>query len=477
MTPVAKKKEEADAEVDTKIVGVMRSGDQIILPEGMSEDTAILWLQRKKEEEQREVAIHAQIPGYHPLDAAHAFNLALAELYGWTSLVPTPGFFGSTPPQMLSIVVDAEGTTRQIPWGRVKVPRITGFLNTSVAPGSNGKPAFTIGGTTKQKDMGQVGRIVAKTQELLREKSIYRGKAVRVTFDDDNPMIAPEFMDLRGVDQRGLVFSKAIEELVDTTLWTPIRNSDDARGMNIPLKRGFLLEGPYGTGKTLCARVTAELATRYGWTFIYLESVNDLKQALDFAQMYQPAIVFAEDIDRLDDGGRQEPFNELLNTIDGVEYKRSEIFTILTTNHVERLHKSMLRPGRLDVVIEVREPDAEAAARLLALYSGALLDPETDLTEAGRLFAGNSPAILNEVVQRAKLAALRRGGSLMLKGGDFETSIRSLEPQLRLMKGDAIQPRKSIEIAAAELGNALLGSATKDLQDQMSVIKEMIENR
>jgi SpoVK/Ycf46/Vps4 family AAA+-type ATPase len=72
----------------------------------------------------------------------------------------------------------------------------------------------------------------------------------------------------------------------------------------VPLKRGVLLEGPYGTGKTLTAFVTAKKCVENGWTFIMLDRVAALKEALTFARMYAPAVVFAEDIDRSVEGER-----------------------------------------------------------------------------------------------------------------------------------------------------------------------------
>lgn len=449
-------------------LSVERAGDKIILPDGMSWDEGIEWLKRKKDEAEREVAISAPISGYHPLDVAAAFHKALANLYGWTALIPTPGFFGSNPPAFMTIPTGPNGESIQVPWGRLKVPNIAGHLQTNVGAGLDGRPTFILSGTTKQKDMVQVDRIVKEIREVLLHSSIFRSKALRVEFDPDNPMRPPDFMDLTGINREGLVFSKWIEELVDTTLWTPIRETEAARRAHIPLKRGFLLEGPYGNGKTLCARVTALEAVQNGWTFIYIEKIQDLKQALEFARMYQPAVVFAEDVDRVDDGSRSDPFNEILNTIDGVEYKKSEIFTILTTNHVERLHKSMLRPGRLDVVVEVRPPDAEAATRLLRLYAGELLDPQTDLTEAGKLFAGKSPAILNEVVQRAKLANLRRGESPLLSGDDFLVSIRSLQPQLVLLEGEAEKTIPPVEKALEQVGKSM----TRELENRVAALED-----
>jgi hypothetical protein len=40
-----------------------------------------------------------------PLDGAYAFHRAIANKYGWSQGVPTPGFFGSKPPQMIGVQI------------------------------------------------------------------------------------------------------------------------------------------------------------------------------------------------------------------------------------------------------------------------------------------------------------------------------------------------------------------------------------
>ena len=67
----------------------------------------------------------------------------------------------------------------------------------------------------------------------------------------------------------------------------------------------------------------------------------------------------------------------------------------------------MLRPGRLDAVIDVLPPDAEAAEKLVRLYGGQAIPETEDLTEVGQTLNGVIPAVIAEVVKRAKLAQLR----------------------------------------------------------------------
>jgi transitional endoplasmic reticulum ATPase len=100
--------------------------------------------------------------------------------------------------------------------------------------------------------------------------------------------------------------------------------------------------------------------------------------------------------------------DEILNLIDGIDTKNSNIIVVLTTNDLDAINPAMIRPGRLDAVIDVTPPDAQAVEKLLRLYGGTAINPETDLTDAGRVLAGNIPAVIAEVVKRAKLAELRR---------------------------------------------------------------------
>src|SRR5262249_22003547 len=150
-----------------------------------------------------------------------------------------------------------------------------------------------------------------------------------------------------------------IQNQIDTSILVPIMHTKEVEAQKIPLKRTILLEGPYGTGKSLTARMAARVCEENGWTFILLDRVQGLRTALEFANRYSPAVVFAEDIDRISEE-RNDAANDLINTIDGVLSKSSKIMTILTTNFADKLDKAMVRPGRLDAVISLRAPSDAA---------------------------------------------------------------------------------------------------------------------
>jgi transitional endoplasmic reticulum ATPase len=432
---------------------IRREGQIIVLPEKMSYDDAIEWLTRKKKEEERAVDVRYEVKDALPLEGAYAFQQALERVFGWTDF-KKPGFFESGP-TALSLEVGF-GKTEKVVWGSFQVPGLDGFLSTGYGQNTAAElPFFVIEGQVKKKHEELVKQVAELTKKIIAEESIYRGKAISFVFSEKvNPVLhAPKFLDVSKVDPAQLIFPESIQKVVDHTLFAPLLHTQACREAKIPLKRGVLLEGPYGTGKTLTQSVTAKHATDNGWTYLYVEETKDLAKAMRFAARFQPAVISAEDIDRADkDGQRSDRMNTILNTIDGVEFKNCELITLLTTNHVEKISKAMLRPGRLDAVIPVRPPDALAVGRLIRLYAGKLILPEEPLGRVGTRLTGQIPAVVREVVERAKLAAVARTGSasFLLTGADLETAADGMLEHLRLMEERKVDERPD-RIKAAEM--------------------------
>lgn len=407
-----------EVKATVKDVDVERASvKQITIPKGMHLREAAAWLMRKDMEEDKEVEVYHEIDCF-PLDGCVAFRDALVDLYGYVQNADTPGWFKNNPPVMIGVPISAT-ETRQVPWGRVEVPGIEGFLSTGIKVTKAG-PRFLVTGTTKQRHLLEVNEIVDTVKNRLKSNSIYKGKAVRLDLswtrsgdparNFDPTGHAPKFsIPVDSVREGELIFSKEVERDINLGLFTPIEYPDACRKAGIPLKRGVLLAGDYGTGKTLTAYVTALKAVRSGFTFIYLSSVVDLAMAFQFAKQYAPAVIFSEDVDRVLGGqDRTEAIDAVLNSFDGVDSKHEEIITVLTTNHLDRLTKAVLRPGRCDTLVQVTRPDAEAASKLVKLYGRNLLAPETDYDAIGASLADHLPAEIREAVERAKLAAIAR---------------------------------------------------------------------
>lgn len=428
----------------TKFAEVERSGDKIYIPSDMTIKEARRVLAAKEEEEEQPVSLQETFPCFIA-EGLYAMASALDKKYGWFQQVTrrAESFFDSdTPPAMVSVATGPR-TTVQVPFGRFLVPSIPksdGYFQTSyeVKPGHMIK--FKLTAELKKKHSKQFHDLCAAIREELKTTSLYRGKAVSIKFrTDDGSLIKfpePEFPEISPLGENSMIFSKSIESALEANLFTPIKQSDQLRKYGIPLKRGIALAGPYGCGKTLVATRAKQLAVDNGWTFVFCTQAKDFSDCVKFAQNYQPAIVFCEDIDRETDGDRDEEMDRILNTIDGVDSKNTEIMLVLTTNEVQNIHPALLRPGRLDAVLTLDYPDAEAVGRLMRYYAGDLLPATENLTYVGDKLQGSTPAVIREVVERAKLAAisLNQTNPLVLSEKALIVSAETMQMHRRLLE-------------------------------------------
>lgn len=427
----------AKADVDFEIE---REGKVIKLPEKLSLRKAIEALERKEKDEEQIYAVHELIMA-SPYDAAVACVKAMRKLYGWASPETEilKGMFGQKverPPQMISVPIGhRDEDVVQVPMGAFKLPGVDELVNTTITMDPKNGPIYVIYGKVKKKFKDRVLELANETRRIVKEESIYRGKAIRLPVDSDGDFVAepPKFLDVSQVDD--LIFDDDIMDQINHSILAPIMFTSEVKKNKTPLKRSILLSGPYGTGKSLTARMTARVCEENGWTFVLIDRVQGLRVALQFANHFGRAAVFAEDIDRIA-STRDEAANDLINEIDGVLSKRSEVMTILTTNFPERIDPAMIRPGRLDAVISLRPPAYAAVERLIRVYAGKLLSKEEDIKESATALSGQIPATIREAVERAKLGMVWRRGD-KLTDGDLVVAARTMGTQLALLNKEA----------------------------------------
>lgn len=443
--------QELDNLIRQKVAGVEKSGEKLIIPAGWSAKQALKFLEERIAYEQEEVKVSETFDVF-PWDGAVALHRVLTEVYGWARAVPTPGFFGPKPPELQTVDLDWDKKIKVV-WGRIELPNIKGFVQTDYGQ-ANGRFVFQLAAVVKRESEETVQDLFSKVRAQINKESIYRGKAIKMRFRDDKgkqlPLPEPKFINALAVDEELLVYSDKVMRAIDTNLFTPIKRVNDCILNGISLKRGVLLGGVFGTGKTLGAFVAAKYAVEAGVTFLYVPRADELADAIMFAKQYQsPAcVVFCEDIDRVMDGERDVKMDDILNIIDGIDSKYSNIMVVLTTNNMERIHAAMLRPGRLDAVIEVTPPDAKAVQKLLRNYGKGVIAPDADLTAAGEALKGNIPAVIAEVVKRVKLTQLKfqpEGTRIAQVGGEAvceaaETLREQIDLLNRRINGEAPIP-------------------------------------
>lgn len=445
LTTDAGKKEADKKAFEHTEVAIERTGTKIILPGEpgpMSYDSAIEAIKRVKRDEETVFNLHETIEATPP-DGLYAFIRAMKEIYGWASPKPAEGFF-EHPPQMISLRIGPNiEDTIDVPFGKFLLPNVKNPIELGVHGHKNGA-VICVSSQARKGDAHIIKELVLKAHEILKRDSIYRGKAITINTLPGNAI--DWFSDIEFIDVRQnteLLFNEQIQSDIEVNIWAPIKNTEACRAARIPLKRGILLEGPYGVGKSLCARATAAKACEHGWTFINLAHVDNLAQALKLAERYAPAIVFAEDIDRVL-SSRDDAANDIVNTLDGVVSKTSEIITVLTTNHVENISQVMLRPGRLDAIISLEAPDAVTAEKLIRLYARGLLKDGEDLSQVASKVAGMIPASIREMVERSKLNMIALGEKRI-------TNVALLAAARSMVRHNELLNRKKPAISEAEL--------------------------
>jgi len=386
-------------------------GPGIQVPQNMPLRTAVNILTRKLQEDETMVPVSANIPAF-PYDGAYAMSQAMTELFGYVIADNRKDMFGNNSNENMELVIDHRGTTVTVPWGRFQVPGIDGVLTTGYT-WENKTVIFQIQGEIKGGSVPAFKLLVEKTKEIVQKRSIYRGKALRVRFTDDNGRTLPvpeiHFVDVDRATQP--IFSQHLEDTMKYDVMTYVEQPELARSFNGgTLKRGVLLAGPYGTGKTLTASWIARRAVEQGFTFWYVDKPENFHSAYLLAMGYQPSILFVEDVDAIAGHERTDEVNQLLNVLDGVATKRADIISIFTTNHGERISDAMRRPGRLDLILQIEAPDAEAAIRLVKSYAQGLVEENDDFTAAGQRLGGMIPAVIKEAVARARFRAAARTG-------------------------------------------------------------------
>jgi ATP-dependent 26S proteasome regulatory subunit len=199
------------------------------------------------------------------------------------------------------------------------------------------------------------------------------------------------------------------------------------------LKRGLLLFGPPGVGKTLTVQY---LTGRMPGRTVLLTTglgMGLLRPTVQVARALAPSMVVLEDVDLIAEE-RGMPFGhagpllfELLNEMDGLQ-DDSDVIFVLTTNRPDILEPALAaRPGRIDLAVELPLPDAIGRRRLLELYARGLELRAVDLGAIAERIEGATPAYIKELLRKAAVIAASEGAGRTVSDQHLEAALAELD--------------------------------------------------
>jgi AAA+ superfamily predicted ATPase len=233
------------------------------------------------------------------------------------------------------------------------------------------------------------------------------------------------------------------------------------------IDKGVLLSGPPGVGKTMYARALAntcgvnlflESAARWQSKGHLGDMLNEMRRAFAAAAKARPSIVFLDEFDSfgsrdIGDSGyshdyKTQVINALLECLSPSE-GREGVIVVGATNRPDAIDRALLRPGRLEKVITIPLPDAQARTAILRHHLGAA--DGIDMTSAVKHTDGWSGADLEKLARDAKRNARRRAGQTVT-----DADIRTAMPPVRLFTAE-----ERFRVALHEVGHAITGTMLK----------------
>lgn len=218
-----------------------------------------------------------------------------------------------------------------------------------------------------------------------------------------------DWSDLKGIDE-------VIQEL-EAKIALPFENDALAAELSLKPKRGVLLAGPPGTGKTTIGRA---LAHRLKSKFFLIDGTmiagssefySKVDEVFESARRNAPSIIFIDDADVIFDSQKERGLcRYLLTMLDGLESASSgRICVMMTAMEPANLPVAVLRSGRVELWLEMRLPDEEARSIILRGQLSPLPPPlgNTEVSVLAAASHGLTGADIKSVVEDGKLLYAR----------------------------------------------------------------------
>jgi hypothetical protein len=271
---------------------------------------------------------------------------------------------------------------------------------------------------------------LADVTDLMRVHNVYRGRALEV---EGSPFGGISFAvrALPAVARTDIVLPSGVLERIERHAIELAKQADRLRDAGRHVKRGLLLYGAPGTGKTLTAMYLAGRMPERTVLILTGAGLHSIGDACEVARELAPSMVVLEDVDLValdrDEYQSNAVLFELLNEMDGMQPDLDVLF-VLTTNRADRLEPALAaRPGRVDLAVELPIPDSSGRGRLIDLYARGLQLQANAVADIVASTEGASPAFIRELLRRAALlAAEGTSGELVVRDEQLAAALQEL---------------------------------------------------
>ncbi len=322
-------------------------------------------------------------------------------------------------------------------------------------------------------DASRIMTTLEEIRRLVSERSVFRGQVIAFGaemfgFGHQVPVM---FLSRPAVSRADVILPDGVLEAIERHVLGVGRQATRLRANGQHLKRGVLLHGAPGTGKTHTVRYL--LAQMEGVTAVVLtgSALGRIREACSVARALQPSVVVLEDVDLIGEErmprmgpviGHHPLLFQLLSEMDGLDSDIDVTF-LLTTNRPEVLEPALAaRPGRVDLAAELPLPDAAARRELVRLYQR---DVELDLTEPERVIErteGVTASFLKELIRKAALLACEdEAGSGVAGHGQAATGTGQAAP-IRVTDDHMTAALDQLLESKSHLTRVLLGGGQPD---------------
>jgi len=243
--------------------------------------------------------------------------------------------------------------------------------------------------------------------DLADKKNFYKGKKVDASC---------RFLELANHSWEDVILPDKTLDVIKNNVLDLFNYADTFRKFGISMKRGIILHGPPGTGKTqVCKAIAneANVSVLYVLPSDFQSDRGGVRRVTQMAKDLAPCILIIEDMDWIAKNRHSSMIAgftmELMNQLDGLE-EFGEIVTIGTTNALQDLENAVKnRPGRFDRVIEIPYPKQEQREAMIKLFTSNFTLRDVNIEKIAKTFDNLSGAHVQDICQTAAHFAVRDG--------------------------------------------------------------------